>query len=74
MWETCAVELQVQLPKSVAAEVEEVKKRDPAMLSRMVLYALTRRTIYEHLSERDVSAVAVDPAKNLDVVGKPDVA
>lgn len=52
MWDTCAVELRVRLPKTVAAEVEEVQRRDPEMLSRIVLYALTRRTIYDHLVAR----------------------
>jgi hypothetical protein len=52
MWETCAVDLRVSLPKSVAAEVEEVQKSDPEMLSRMVLYAVTRRTIFDHLATR----------------------
>lgn len=52
MWETCAVDLRVSLPKDVAAEVEEVQKSDPEMLSRMVLYAVTRRTIFDHLATR----------------------
>jgi hypothetical protein len=52
MWETCAVELRVQLPRDLAAEVEEVQKRDPDGLSRIVLYAMTRRMIYEHLVAR----------------------
>lgn len=50
MWETCAVDLRVELPKPVAEEVAEVQRRDPRMLSRMLFYALTRRTIYEHLA------------------------
>jgi hypothetical protein len=52
MWETCAVDLRVRLPKNVAAEVEEVQKRDPEMMSRIVLYAVTRRTIFYHLATR----------------------
>ena len=50
MWDTCAVELKVNLPRNVAAEVEEVQRTDPEMLSRILYYALTRRTIYEHLA------------------------
>jgi hypothetical protein len=50
MWETCAVQLRVNLPREVAAEVEEVQRRDPEMLSRMVMYAVTRRTIFDHLA------------------------
>jgi hypothetical protein len=52
MWEQCAVDLRVSLPKGVAAEVEEVQKRDPEMLSRLVMYAVTRRTIFDHLATR----------------------
>ena len=52
MWETRAIDLQVRLPNTVAAELEEVQKSDPEMLSRMVLYAVTRRTICDHLATR----------------------
>jgi hypothetical protein len=52
MWDTCAVELRVQLPKSLAAEVEQVQRTDPDMLSRIVFYAMTRRTIYDTLVSR----------------------
>ena len=52
MWETCAVELKVQLPRGVAVEVENVQRTDPEMLSRLVLYAMTRRTIYDTLVSR----------------------
>ncbi len=51
MWETCAVDLRVNLPRSLAAEVEEVQRRDPEMLSRLMLYMLTRRTIFDHLAQ-----------------------
>jgi hypothetical protein len=56
MWDTCAVELRVNLPKSVAAEVEEVQRNDPEMLSRMLYYAMTRRTIFDHLATRTQTA------------------
>jgi hypothetical protein len=52
MWETCAVDLRVNLPKNVAVEVEAVQQSDPEMLSRMLFYAMTRRTIYETLVSR----------------------
>jgi hypothetical protein len=55
MWETRAVELHVQLPRPVAAEVEEVQRNDPEMLSRMLFYAMTRRRIFDRLAaESDV--------------------
>ena len=53
MWDTCAVELRVRLPKPVADEVEEVQRRDPEMLSRMLMYAVTRRSIFDHLATRE---------------------
>ena len=52
MWETCSVQLNVRLPRDVAAQAEEVQKTDPEFLSRVVLYGLTRRSIYRHLRER----------------------
>lgn len=53
MWETCAVDLRVHLPRSVAEEVQNVQRTDPDMLSRMVVYAVTRRTIFESLAARE---------------------
>jgi hypothetical protein len=52
MWETCSVQLNVRLPRDVAEQAEEVQKTDPEFLSRVVLYGLTRRSIYRHLRER----------------------
>ena len=52
MWETCAVDLRVQLPKPLAAEVEEVQRNDPEILSMMLVYAITRHAIFRQLSER----------------------
>ena len=52
MWETCSVQLKVRLPRDVAAQAEEVQKTDPEFLSRVVLYGLTRRSIYRQLREQ----------------------
>ena len=52
MWETCSVQLNVRLPRDIAAQAEEVQKTDPDFLSRVVLYGLTRRSIYQHLREQ----------------------
>lgn len=52
MWDTCAVELRVNLPRGVAEEVQKVQQTDPDMLSRILFYAVTRRTIYETLTAR----------------------
>jgi hypothetical protein len=51
MWETCSVQLNVRLPRDIAAQAEEVQKTDPEFLSRVVLYGLTRRSIYRHLRD-----------------------
>ena len=55
MWETCSVQLNVRLPRDVAAQAEEVQKTDPEFLSRVVLYGLTRRSIYRHLREQKMA-------------------
>ena len=51
MWETRSVQINVRLPKDIAAQAEEVQQTDPDFLSRVILYGLTRRTIYRHLKE-----------------------
>jgi len=51
MWETRSVQLSVRLPRDIAAQAEEVQRSDPDFLSRVVLYGLTRRSIYRHLRE-----------------------
>lgn len=53
MWETRSVELSVRLPRDIAAQAEEVQESDPEFLSRIVLYGLTRRSIYRHLRDGD---------------------
>ena len=49
MWETRTVEITVRLPHDIAEQAEEVQKTDPEFLSRVVLYGLTRRSIYHQL-------------------------
>jgi hypothetical protein len=53
MWETRSVQITVRLPRDIAAKAEEVQQTDPDFLSRVVLYGLTRRSIYRHLRERE---------------------
>lgn len=55
MWETCSVQLKVRLPKAIAEQAEEVQRTDPDFLSKVVLYGLTRRSIYRHLRDRTES-------------------
>ncbi len=54
MWETCSVQLNVRLPRDIAAQAEDVQRTDPDFLSRVVLYGLTRRSIYRHLRDQAV--------------------
>jgi hypothetical protein len=63
MWETRSVQLSVRLPRDIAAQAEEVQQSDPEFLSRVVLYGLTRRSIYRHLRESDESA-ALEPVSD----------
>lgn len=49
MWETCSVQLKVRLPREIAQQAEEVQESDPEFLSRLVMYGLTRRSVYRHL-------------------------
>jgi hypothetical protein len=53
MWDTCSVHLSVRLPKDIAEQAEEVQKSDPEFLSRLIMYGLTRRSIFRHLRERN---------------------
>jgi hypothetical protein len=52
MWETCSVQLNVRLPRDIAQQAEEVQRTDPEFLSRVILYGLTRRSIYRHLRQQ----------------------
>lgn len=65
MWETRTVQLNVRLPRDIAAKAEEVQETDPEFLSRIVLYGLTRRSIYKHLRERVEESESEDEARHL---------
>ena len=51
MWETRSVQLTVKLPRDIAEQAERVQEEDPDFLGRVVLYGLTRRSIYRHLRD-----------------------
>lgn len=53
MWETRSVQINVRLPRDIAAQAEEVQRTDPEFLSRVILYGLTRRSIYRHLRDQE---------------------
>lgn len=54
MWETRSVQLTVRLPREIAEQAEEIQDSDPEFLSRVVLYGLTRRSIYRHLRDTPI--------------------
>ncbi len=60
MWETRSVQITVQLPHDIAEQAEEVQKADPDFLSRVVLYGLTRRSIYHQLRDRNQDRASID--------------
>ena len=61
MWETRSVQITVRLPRDIADQAEEVQRTDPEFLSRVVLYGLTRRSIYKHLRDREGSSPDISP-------------
>jgi len=63
MWETRSVQLSVRLPRDIATQAEEVQETDPEFLSRVVLYGLTRRSIYRHLREHDAQSADEVPSQ-----------
>ena len=60
MWETRSVELSVQLPREIADQAEELQADDPEFMSWVILYELTRRSIYRHLRQKESSLAEVD--------------
>ena len=60
MWETRSVQITVLLPHDIAEQAEEVQKVDPEFLSRVVLYGLTRQSIYHQLRDRNQDQTSVD--------------
>jgi len=62
MWETRTVQINVRLPRDIAAQAEEVQESDPEFLSRVILYGLTRRSIYRHLKGKESTLGRSDEA------------
>ena len=48
------IQLSVTLPEDIAKQAE---KEDPEFLSRIVLYGMTRRSIYRHLRDQQTTEV-----------------
>lgn len=47
-----SVSLTLDLPASIAEEVQQIQQQDPVMLSRIVTYGVTRAAIFETLLEK----------------------
>lgn len=62
MTETRPVELVLQLPAELADSVEEVRRRDPEYLSRVIRYGLVRRAIYRELSRSTGTMESASPS------------
>lgn len=62
MQDTRAINLNVRLPRAIAEQAEAVHEEDPEFLSRVVLYGLTRRSVYEQLRSADERSPAIPSA------------
>lgn len=63
MWDTGPVEVVVQLPEALAEDVEEVQRKDPEFLSKVIRYGLTRRAMFRALDRsHDELPTEVDAA------------
>jgi len=49
MWDTCPVQIEVELPIELAKQVESIQENDPEFMTKILLYGLTRRTLFQHL-------------------------
>lgn len=49
MSETRPVEMVLNLPEELADDVEEIQRRDPEFLHKVIRYGLTRRAIFQEL-------------------------
>ncbi len=52
MWDTRSVEFSIDLPVALADTVEEVRRRDPEYLQRVICYGMARREVYRALSQQ----------------------
>ncbi len=65
MWETCSVQINVELPRDIAEQAEEIKRTDPDFLNRVVLHGFTRRSIYRDLHSSSKSQNAGEDTTSL---------
>ena len=60
MWESRPVELVVQLPAELAADVEKTHAQDPSFLSKVIRYGILRRAIFEELKRTSNDSLSAD--------------
>lgn len=65
MWETRPVNLQLRLPQDIVEQLEEIQRTDPEFMSRLVLYGLTRRSIFHELRDRPASSDSISETRSL---------
>ena len=71
MWNTRSVQINVRLPNDMAAEAEQVQEVDPDFLSRIILYGLTRRSIYRKLREAEEQDTLQDSLEQESIFLQP---
>ncbi|MDQ3556994.1 MAG: hypothetical protein M3409_09505 [Gemmatimonadota bacterium] len=52
MSDTRVVDLHVELPNDVAAQVEQAQRANPDFLARTLQYVMLRRSVFDALAER----------------------
>ena len=65
MWDSREVTLTLLLPHDIADQAEEVQKTDPEFLSRVVLYGLTRRSIYREIRDETVGKIDLEEGRRI---------
>ncbi len=53
--ETCEVTITLRLPPGIVDQVRELHAVEPEFLEHVVQYALTRRSVYRHIRERELA-------------------
>jgi hypothetical protein len=48
--DSCAIDVRVKLPRDVAHQVEEIQKNNPEVISRLLVYGITRQVIFDALA------------------------
>lgn len=63
MWKTRSVRLNVRLPDDVSVQAEELQESDPDLMSWVVQYGLTRRSIYQEMRQAESDSASPAAAR-----------